>query len=366
MTDKQISASGDVTRTTLAVLFIAILIVASFWVVHPFLTSFVWATTIVVSTWPILLRLQTMFWHRRGLAVGMMTLMLLLILIVPFTLAIVTVVGHAEDIAAWFKSLGSFTIPPPPEWVRSIPLVGNTLAKHWQEYAILRTEELSALVAPYARKITFWFAARAGGFGAMILTFLLTVIISVILYTHGETAAAAARKFARRLAGEKGDEAALLAAKAIRGVALGVVVTAIVQSTLGGIGLAITGVPAAVLLTAVMFILCIAQLGPTIVLICSVIWLFWRGEPVWGGVLVVWSIPVSLLDNFLRPILIKKGADLPLLLIFAGVIGGLIAFGIVGLFVGPVVLAVAYVLLKAWVSEGEPEKERVKERGRDG
>ncbi|HZV47288.1 MAG TPA: AI-2E family transporter, partial [Thermodesulfovibrionales bacterium] len=147
------------------------------------------------------------------------------------------------------------------------------------------------------------------------------------------------------------------AAKAVRGVALGVVLTAIIQSVLGGIGLAVTGVPAAAILTAVMFMLCIAQVGPALVLILSIVWLFWKGEPVWGGVLIAWSIPVVILDNFLRPVLIKKGADLPLLLIFAGVIGGLLAFGIVGLFIGPVVLAVSYVLLKAWVSESKSEQE---------
>jgi predicted PurR-regulated permease PerM len=126
---------------------------------------------------------------------------------------------------------------------------------------------------------------------------------------------------------------------------------------LGGIGLAVTGVPGVAILTAVMFILCIAQVGPALVLILSIAWLFWRGEPVWGGILIAWSIPVLILDNFLRPVLIKKGADLPLLLIFAGVIGGLIAFGIIGLFIGPVVLAVSHVLIKAWISEGELEQE---------
>jgi predicted PurR-regulated permease PerM len=357
--DIETSGPKDVTRTTLAVLFIAMLIVASFWVVRPFLTSFVWATTIVVSTWPILLRVQAILWQRRGLAVAVMTVILLLVLIVPCTLAIGTVIGHTDDIAGWFKSLGTFTVPAPPEWVAKVPLVGKTLTKYWQEFTVMRPDELSARVTPYAGKVFRWFAVQAGGFGAMILTFLLTVIISAILYAYGETAAAGARKFAHRLAGKKGDEAAQLAAKAVRGVALGVVVTAIVQSTLGGIGLFVTGVPAAGLLTAVMFILCVAQLGPALVLIPAIIWLYWSGEPVWGTILLLWSIPVGIIDNILRPILIKKGADLPLILIFTGVIGGLIAFGVVGLFVGPVVLAVAYVLLAAWVSEGEPEKKDV-------
>jgi predicted PurR-regulated permease PerM len=139
-------------------------------------------------------------------------------------------------------------------------------------------------------------------------------------------------------------------------VALGVVLTAIIQATLGGVGLAIAGVPAAALLTAVMFMLCLAQVGPGLVLVPAVIWLYWKGEPIWGTVLLVFSILAVTLDNFVRPILIRKGADLPLIMIFAGVIGGLIAFGIIGLFIGPVVLAVTYTLLKKWVSGGVREE----------
>ena len=134
-------------------------------------------------------------------------------------------------------------------------------------------------------------------------------------------------------------------------MALGVVVTAIVQSTAAGIGLAVSGIPYVTVLTAVIFMLCIAQLGPILVLAPAVGWLYWSGDPVWGTVLLVWTVIVGALDNVLRPILIKRGADLPLLLIFAGVIGGLVSFGIIGLFVGPVILAVTYRLLESWVAD---------------
>jgi len=160
-------------------------------------------------------------------------------------------------------------------------------------------------------------------------------------------------RIGRLLAGGRGEEVVLLAGQAIRAVALGVVVTAVVQSVLAGLGLFVAGIPFAGFLTAVSLLLCIAQLGPILVLVPAVIWLFWTGQPAWGTALLVWSIPVVTLDNVLRPILIRKGADLPLLLIFAGVIGGLIAFGMVGLFIGPVVLAVAYTLLNDWVAESE-------------
>ena len=141
----------------------------------------------------------------------------------------------------------------------------------------------------------------------------------------------------------------VLGAKTIRGVALGVGLTAVIQTVLGGIGLAVAGVPAVAVLSAVMFVLCIAQLGPALILFPAVIWLFWSDQTLWGSILLAWSVVVVALDNFLRPVLIKKGADLPLLLIFAGVIGGLVAFGIIGLFIGPVVLAVTYTLLGAWI-----------------
>jgi predicted PurR-regulated permease PerM len=196
-----------------------------------------------------------------------------------------------------------------------------------------------------------------GGFGLVSVQFLLTIVISAIMYATGEDAARWVRRFGRRLAGDRGDNVVRLAGQAIRGVALGVVVTALVQSLLGGIGLAIAGVPFAAVLTAVMFMLALAQIGAVPVLVCALAWLWWKDATAWFVALLVWTLIVGSLDNVLRPILIKKGADLPLLLIFAGVIGGLFAFGLLGLFVGPVILAVTYMLLDAWVAEAPDEQE---------
>jgi predicted PurR-regulated permease PerM len=196
-----------------------------------------------------------------------------------------------------------------------------------------------------------WLAGAFGSAGLLGLQFLLTVAISAILYARGEAAASGVVRFGRRLAGDRGEQVVKLAGQAIRAVALGVVVTALVQTMLAGIGLAVAGIPFAALLTAVVLLLCIAQIGPLLVLVPAVIWLFWTGSTAWGTALAVWTVVVGMLDNVLRPILIKRGADLPLLLIFGGVIGGLIAFGIIGLFVGPVVLAVTYTLLKEWIAE---------------
>ena len=342
----------DLPRTILAVLAIGGLIAVSFWVLRPFLLATVWATMIVVATWPLMLRVQSTLHGKRALAVTVMTLFLLLVFVLPVSLAVGALVQNADVLAGWVKSLATFKLPAPPDWLAALPFVGEKLAALWQDLAAGESDGIVSRVAPYAGSATRWLFAQLGNVGLMSFHFLLTVLIAAIMYAGGEEAATMVRRFGQRLAGESGENAIKIAGGAIRGVALGVVVTALVQSVLGGIGLAVVGIPFASLLTAVMFLLCIAQLGPSLVLIPAVAWLYWTGDSVWATVLLVWCIPVVTLDNFLRPILIRRGLDLPLLLIFAGVIGGLIAFGLIGLFVGPVVLAVTYRLFLAWVDQG--------------
>ena len=343
--------SRDLARITLAVLFLGLMIAADLWVLQPFITATLWATMVVVATWPLMLALQRRLRGRRWLAVTVMTGAMLLLFVGPLALAVITIVNYADDMARWAQVAVRTGVPPLPEWVGQIPLVGPRLLRQWQQLAAASHEELAAQAAPYVRRVMQWLAGQAGGFGLLLLHFLLTVVITAILYTTGETAAGGVRRFGRRLAGDRGDASVVLAAQAIRAVALGVVVTAIVQSAAAGIGLAMSGIPYASVLTAIIFILCIAQMGPLLVLAPAVGWLYWSGDAVWGSVLLVWTLLVGPLDNVLRPLLIKRGADLPLLLIFAGVLGGLIGFGIIGLFVGPVILAVTYRLLESWIAD---------------
>ncbi len=345
--------SSDLTRTTLAVLFIGILIAAAFWVMRPFLSSLLWAAMVVIATWPFFLKLQARLWGKRWLAVLVMTVLLLLVLIIPICFAVLTILDRSDEIVGWARSLPTVKIPPPPAWLEKIPMIGASTIERWQQFAAISPEDLSKHLAPYASKVVAWFVGQAGNFSLLVLHFLLSIGIAAVLYANGEITASAIRKFAHRLAGQSGDEVAVLSAKAIRGVALGIVVTALVQSALGGVGLFLAGVPAAVLLTAVMLMLCIAQVGPGLVLIPAAIWLFYSGHNLAGSLFAVWAIFVGTIDNFLRPILIRKGVDLPMLLIITGVIGGLIGFGIIGLFIGPVILAVTFTLLRAWVSRGE-------------
>ncbi|WP_035854632.1 AI-2E family transporter YdiK [Dechloromonas agitata] len=349
----------DLARNTLAILCILGLIGLSLWVLRPFLAASVWAAMLVVATWPLFRGLEERLGGRRGVAVALMSLAMLLLLVLPLWLAIDTMLDHADQLAAAGKSVAAHGLPLPPAWVGALPLVGERIATAWSQLAAGGTAGVFAKAMPYATDAGKWLLAQVGGLGGMLIQFLLVVTISAIFYSGGESGARMARRFGRRLAGERGENSIILAGQAIRGVALGVGVTAIVQTALGGIGLAVAGVPLASLLSALMLMLCIAQIGPMLVLLPAAGWLFWTEATGWASFLLVWSLVVGSLDNFLRPMLIKRGADLPLLLIFAGVIGGMLGFGLIGIFVGPVVLAVTYTLMLAWIEDAlgkdEPE-----------
>jgi len=349
--------SWDVTRVLFAVVAIGGLIAASFWVLRPFLPATIWAVMIVVATWPEMRWVERRLWGRRGLAVAVMTVAMLATIVVPIGIAVTTLVDRADEIAAWTKSLVGFSMPPPPVWASELPLVGKRIAASWQSVASMHPEELAAYITPHLAEIGRWLISQAGSLLTLLVQLMLTLALSAVLYAKGEAAADWVLAFARRLAGGDGERAAILSGQAIRAIALGIVVTALVQSVVGGIGFAVTGVPHAGILTAVMFLLGVAQIGAVPVLVGGVIWLYWQDQTLWGTVMVVWTVITGSLDNFIRPILIKRGADLPLLLVFSGVLGGLLAFGIIGLFIGPVVLAVSYTLILAWVGDGRAAEE---------
>jgi predicted PurR-regulated permease PerM len=352
---------ADLARITFGVLALALLLGLSLWVLRPFLGPTLWATMVVVATWPLMRRIEAAAGQRRWVAVTAMTLLLLLLFVVPLVLAIATIVGNADRLLEWGKLATTWRPPEtPPEWLRSLPLVGGLVESLWAQLAAMGLRDVLPRLSPYAGDLTRWFVAEVGNIGVLVLQFLLTVLIAAVMYAHGEEAARQVRLFAQRLGGERGDGVVVLAGNAIRGVALGVGGTALVQSALGALGLVVAGIPAATLLTAVMFMLCIAQVGPVPVLLGASAWAYWGpgdggGNAIAAVGLVVWALIVGTIDNVVRPWLIQMGADLPFLLIFAGVVGGLFAFGLVGIFVGPVVLAVGYTLLEAWVQGRDDE-----------
>jgi predicted PurR-regulated permease PerM len=344
-------AQQDLTRTFLVILIIAVLIVGSLWTLMPFLGSIIWAGTIVVATWPLLIKVERLAGGRRSLATAVMTVVMLAIFIVPFALAVGVLLQAAIEGVEVVKAAVTVGLKPQPAWLADVPVVGPRLAARWQELAAGGPEAITEALRPFVRSTASWAVSLTGGFGLVAVHFLLTVVVAGILYANGEATARGVLMFAHRIGGERGERTMRLAGQAVRGVALGVIVTALVQSIIAGIGLWLAGVPRPGLLLAIIFVLAVAQLGPLPVLLPAVIWLFWSGNILWGSVLVVVTVIVAVVDNVLKPVLIKRGVDLPLLLIVAGVIGGLIGFGVVGLFIGPVILAVTYTLLESWVRE---------------
>ncbi|MEO8281011.1 MAG: AI-2E family transporter YdiK [Ideonella sp.] len=342
-------------RAALVIGFLFALGVASLKILQPFLVAFLWAVIIVVASWPAMVWLQRRLGGRRWAAVSLLTLALLVLLILPLSLAITAAVVNAGEIADRVKNLDSFRLPALPAWITQLPFFGDKAIQLWDQVATAGLEGLLARLAPYAGAVTKGIVARASGFGFIIIEAMMALAFAALLYLSGEAAARVVQRIAARLAGPRGANAVVLATSAIRGVALGVGGTAVVQSVMTGIGLSLAGVPFAALLSGLAFVLCLVQIGTVPVLLPAVVWVFWSGDTGWGIFLLIWSIIIGTADNILRPMLIQRGVDLPLWLVLAGVVGGLLAFGLVGLFIGPVVLAVSSMLLSNWLDDGEGE-----------
>jgi predicted PurR-regulated permease PerM len=350
--------NAAITRAFLFILILTGLIAASLWTLSPFLSALIWATTIVVATWPLLLQVQRLFAGRRAPAVVLMTVVVAAVFVVPFGMAVAVLLDLAVQGAELVKRVLDNGLPPLAHWIVAIPWVGPAFETWYNDLVAHGPEGIADFLRPYARSAASWTVRVTGGAGVVAIHFLLTIILAAILYSQGEYAARGVVAFARRIGGDRAEETVRLAALAARGVALGIVVTALVQSLLAGLALWVSGVPRAGVLLAITFVLCVAQLGPLFVLLPAVIWLFWTGNFGWGVTLAVATVFITLIDNVLKPLLIKRGVDLPLLLLIAGVIGGLIGFGIVGLFIGPVILAVTYTLLLAWLRDGGAQPAR--------
>ena len=342
----------DLPSVLIKLMVVGGLLIGTFWTLKPFLPALIWSVMIVVSTWPLLMAVQRFTGGRRLVATLVMIVLLLVIVIAPLALAVSTVVTEAELLMRHRVDVG---VPAPPAWVATLPFVGDRVAAEWSLLAQASPEELAERARPFVGPIVAWVAAHAGSFGFFVLNLLLTLLLCGILYMTGENLARHALRFGERIDGPHGAHMVRLAGGSIRGVALGVVVTAVVQTLLGALGLIAASVPYVSIFAAIMFVFCIAQIGPTLPMLVAVGWLWYTGGTTAAVLLAIWTIVVASLDNILRPVLIRRGADLPLLLIMAGVIGGLLAFGLMGLFVGPVILAVAYKTFGAWLDEGREQ-----------
>ncbi|REG49799.1 putative PurR-regulated permease PerM [Paraburkholderia sp. BL6669N2] len=343
----------DLARIVLAVGTLLLLIGGSLYIVHPFVPALIWGTTIVVTTWPLMLRIQPWLGGRRGLAVTVMLLLEIVVICIPTYAAVSTLAGHTADIMNFVEGLPGYALPSPPHWLGSVPLM-DRVTDEWQKLSDAGPGGILAKVEPYAAVVAKWLLLQMGLVGSFAVHLILMLIVCGLLYGQGEAAVALATALALRVAPGNGANIIHLTGQSIRAIALGVVVTALVQASLGAVGVWLAGIPFAGVLSALMLVMCLIQLGPLLPMLGCVIWLFMHDAQLTASVLLVWTIAVSALDNILRPILIRRAVALPMVLILSGVLGGLIAIGAVGLFIGPVILAVTYHLLRAWIDQ--PDK----------
>jgi predicted PurR-regulated permease PerM len=339
-------------RTTVEVLVrvgvLLVLVVWCFWITRPFIVAVLWGAILAVAVHPGYRRLCHWLGGREGLAATILSLLALLLLIGPLSMMTTALVGNIADLAERLSG-GQIVIPPPPTTLAEWPFLGPRVERLWQ---LASVNLLSAMqeVQPQLRALGGWLLSLVAGIGLGLLNFVAAVVIAGLLLAYSTGGGRLAQAFATRLVGERGPELAGLAEQTVRNVARGVLGTALIQSALAGTGFVVAGVPWAALLTLVCFLLGVVQIGPAIVLIGAVVYVFSSAGTLIGSLFLAWCVLVGLVDNVLKPLLIGRGSTVPMAVILAGVLGGLLAHGLIGLFVGPIVLALGYELFRAWLA----------------
>jgi predicted PurR-regulated permease PerM len=244
--------------------------------------------------------------------------------------------------------------PEPPAWVSEVPVVGSKVTALWHR-AATDMEGVAAGLRPQIGSAARWLLAKGAGMGLAALELLLVLLISALLYGSGEILAGYVRSFAERLGGHRSLHSLSIAIQTIRGVSLGIIGTAAIQGALSAIGFWLADVPGWVLLSCIGFVSALLQIGTGLVWLPVAAWLFYQDAHGWAAFTVIWGIFINTIDNFIKPYLISQGSGLPLALIFMGVLGGLLTWGFIGIFLGPTLLATGYTLLKSWLEQTSAE-----------
>lgn len=341
-------AMNDNTRLSIRIALAALILLGAVWLLAPFLAALMFAAVLCLTTWPWFARLEQALKGRTTLAASLATLLLVLIVLLPMSYLAATIADGVSQLIGllrpWFEA-GDYA---PPDWLIGLPWIGEPLEAYWRKLAANRAELAQLgrqLFEPTRNLLTA--SARLIGQGLLELT--LVVFIAFFFYRDGHALAARIERLAHKIGGELGDHLLGLAQNTVMGVMIGIVGTAAVQGLVALIGFLIAGVPAALLLAAATFFLSMIPLGPPLIWGGAAWWLYSQGETAWAIFMVIWGAAViSSVDNFIKPILISRTASLPILLVALGVFGGVLTFGFVGIFLGPVILALSRALIDRW------------------
>jgi predicted PurR-regulated permease PerM len=341
-------ATENPIERTIGMVILAILAIGCLLVLRPFFTAVFFALILVVATWPAFEGLQHLLGGRRTLAALVMVALATLVFVVPPALVASSVDYNIAGAVRLLDDLAQHGMPPPPAWVAEVDVIGPDLHARWQEFAAGGPE-----AAERIRALVVWAGQRlisAGlNLGNAIVQLILAMLTAFVLYRDGVAARRSLIAAGRRIAGEDAPRLLRVASATINGVVYGVLGTSLIQALLLLAGLWVVGIPGALLLGLLIFVLALIPFGPALIWGPAAVWLYLGGHIGAAVFVVAWSIAVGFLtDNVLKPWLISRGSDLPLILIVFGVVGGVVTFGFLGLFLGPTLLAVGYELIREW------------------
>ena len=327
---------------------IAFLVIGCLYVLRPFLAAILFAAAVVISSWPMFVFLLGRMNGRRTLAALTLTLTLLLLVIMPIALVAYNL---ADDVGAFYEQLKVAVATghvEPPAWLRQLPLIGDWVYKY-VAHAVSSREQMAEVAQRLLEPARHYLLGGGIVLGVGVAQMSLAAFVAFFLYRDGEALLRAIRVAMDRIIGGSAPRVAKTVAHTVRGVMYGLLGTALAQALVAALGFAIAGVPGVLLLGFGTFVLSLVPVGPPLIWGGAALWLFNQGQTGWGIFMVVWGLVlISGVDNVVKPMLISRGSHLPFLLVLLGVLGGVIAFGFVGLFIGPVLLAVGYSLMREW------------------
>jgi predicted PurR-regulated permease PerM len=331
-----------------AISLLVLLIIGSFLVLKPFISALLWAALLCYATWPLFTRLNDRLKGRRNATAGLLCIALTTVVVVPVVIVALSLADNVSKLNDILHTVLAHGLPQPPAWVADLPLLGERINAVW----FGAVNDTASLIEPLKRnlpELSKWLLARGVALGNGVLQMSLAMFILFFLYRDGAALAERLNNAVRRIGGEHARSLLQLAGKTVNGVVYGILGTAVAQGLLAGIGFWLAGVPGALLLGFITFFVSVVPMGPPLVWLPAAAWLYYQGEIGWAIFLVIWGAAVvSSIDNFLKPYLISQGAAMPFILVLLGVLGGLVAFGFVGVFLGPTLLAVGYSIVRDW------------------
>lgn len=330
---------------------IALLALWCFQIVEPFIAPIVWGVIIAVAAYPLYLRLVTSLGGHQKVAATVFTLLALALVIAPTIMLGASLAESAQHFATTLTD-GSVKVPPPPTSVADWPLIGDRLHAFWS-LASQNLEQALVTLEPQLQVVGKWLLAAGASTGLGIIYFIVSILIAGALMANAEAGTDIARRVAVRLAGSRGTDYAIIAGKTVRSVARGVLGVALIQALLAGIGLLVMQVPGAGLWAVLVLLFAVVQLPPILVLGPIIVYVFNVADTVPAVIFTIWSLFVSMSDTFLKPLLLGRGLQTPMIVILVGAIGGMLLSGVIGLFVGSVILALGYELFMAWLRQAD-------------